>query len=115
MALTSAWMADWLMLALKTHTSGPKAATFASGHGEVSAAAAAGALVPAQLVARAAATTAADNAAANFLGTPPRRRARANPDELASRMTAFLSLRRPRRELGNGVTSDPEPAAGHAS
>src|SRR6516165_287969 len=35
----SAWMLAWLMVVLKTHTLGPKAATFASGQIDVSAAA----------------------------------------------------------------------------
>src|SRR5271155_5745987 len=32
MLLRSAWIAAWLMVSLNTQTSGPKAATFASGH-----------------------------------------------------------------------------------
>ena len=34
MLLRSAWMVAWLIVSLKTQTSGPKAATFAPGHSD---------------------------------------------------------------------------------
>src|SRR5580704_6869966 len=86
-ALRSAWMAAWLMLGLKTQTSGPNAATFASGHSEESALAAGASEAALTPVTPTTAITAAANAARR------RFRAWAYPNRLAARMTRVLLVR----------------------